>query len=66
MGIADLFTPEDKVNIKISQLCDLIKQGTQAEMLLNGVLNKVDHDSICKVVTGKSIDRYQEVIKEEG
>ena len=56
MGIVDLFSAEDRLEITVSQLMGLIKESVKAEMLLNGVTNKVDYDDILKVVTGKGFE----------
>ena len=64
MGIVDIFSAEDRVQITVSQLIQIIRKDVQAEMLLNGILNKVDHDAICQVVTGQSIldhEMYKEI-----
>ncbi len=55
MGIVDIFSAEDRVEITVSQLIQIIRKDVQAEMLLNGILNEVDHDAICRVVTGQRI-----------
>ena len=65
MGIVDVFSAEDRVDIMVSQLIQIIRKDVQAEMLLNGVLNEVDHDAICQVVTGKRISDHK-IYKEIG
>lgn len=59
MGIVDIFSAEDRVEITVSQLIQIIRKDVQAEMLLNGILNEVDHDAICQVVTGQHISDHK-------
>ena len=55
MGIMDAINPEIKIEVKFSDLYNLVKNSTKAEMMLNGIKNEVDHDSIYKIVTGKPL-----------
>lgn len=55
MGIIDTFTPDTKVELKFSDFYNLVKGATKAEMMLNGIKNEVDYDSIYKIVTGKPL-----------
>ena len=56
MGIVDVFSAEDRVELTISQLMSLIKESVKAEMLLNGVSNRVPYNDILKVVNGKGFE----------
>lgn len=52
MGLADLFGKEDRVEICISQLCELLKEAGRADLFRNGVKNKVPYDHILQVMDG--------------
>jgi len=56
MGIVDLFSAEDRVEITISQLIGLLRESVKAEMLLNGVTNLVAYNDVLKVVNGKGFE----------
>ena len=56
MGIVDIFSAEDKVEITVSQLMSLLRESVKAEMLLNGVTNLVAYNDILKVVNGKGFE----------
>lgn len=55
MGLMDTISAEDRINIKFSDFYNLVKNTTRAEFMMNGIKNEIDHDSIYKIVTGKSI-----------
>ena len=56
MGIVDVFSAEDRLEITVSQLMSLIRESVKAEMLLNGVTNMVAYNDILKVVNGKGFE----------
>ena len=56
MGIVDIFSAEDRVEITVSQLMSLLRETVKAEMLLNGVTNLVAYNDILKVVNGKGFE----------
>ena len=56
MGIVDIFSAEDRVEITVSQLMSLLRESVKAEMLLNGVTNFVAYNDILKVVNGKGFE----------
>ena len=60
MGIVDVFSAEDRLEITVSQLMSLIKESVKAEMLLNGVTNMVAYNDILKVVNGKGFEMCNE------
>ena len=60
MGIVDLFSAEDRVEITISQLMSLLRESVKVEMLLNGVTNMVAYNDILKVVNGKGFEMANE------
>lgn len=63
MGLIDSFSAEDRIEVKFSDFYNLVKNSTRAEMMLNGIKNEVDHDSIHRVVTGKPL--HEEVKESE-
>jgi hypothetical protein len=54
MGMMDAFNPEDRVQIKISDLYRLMKEGTKAEFILNAVNCEVPYSHIREMVSGKN------------
>lgn len=56
MGFMDTFSAEDRVSVKFSDFYNLVRNSTRAEMLMNGIKNRVEHEAIYKVVTGKPFD----------
>ena len=56
MGIVDVFSAEDRVEITVSQLISLLRESVKAEMLFNGVTNMVAYNDILKVVNGKGFE----------
>ena len=53
MGLADLFSSEDRVEVKFSDFYNLIKEATKAEMLTNGVNCETPHAYMREMITGK-------------
>ncbi len=64
MGLVDVFAAEDRVDIKLSQLYNLMKAGTQYEMLMNAVKTRVPYEYIENVMTGKLADSQKEGTEE--
>lgn len=54
MGIVDMFSSEDRVQVKFSDFYNLVKEASKAELLLNGVKNGVDHASMYTMTTGRA------------
>lgn len=50
MGFMDAIEREDRVEVKISTVYELMKGCTQAEMMKNGLMHKVAGEDILKVV----------------
>ena len=44
MGLIDLFTPEDKVEMTFSQFHSLVRESVKSDLLINGLKNKVPHE----------------------
>lgn len=52
MGIMDAFAKEDRVEITVSQLYELVKEAGRADLFRNGVKNKVPYSHILCVLDG--------------
>ena len=55
MGLMDTINPEIRVELKFSDLYTLVKNSTRTELMMNGIKNKIDHDSIHTMMTGEHI-----------
>ena len=55
MGIIDAFNPEDRLEITYSNFYALVKNSCKADLLMNGIKNKVDHDAMYIMMTGDHI-----------
>lgn len=52
MGIMDAFSREDRVEVAVSQLYDLVKEAGRADLFRNGVKNMVPYEHILQVMDG--------------
>ena len=52
MGIIDAFSREDRVEVTVSQLYDLVKEAGRADLFRNGVKNKIPYAHILCVMDG--------------
>lgn len=52
MGLIDDFAKDDRAEIKITELCELIKAGVKGELLMNAVNCDVPHQYIREMATG--------------
>lgn len=59
-NIADVFSKEDRVEVKISQFTEMLKGSCEKEILMNAISCEVPYRYIREMVTGKS-----EKMKEE-
>lgn len=55
MGMMDAFNPEDRIQVTFSDFYALVKQSVRTDLLMNGIKNKLDHDAIYTMMTGKHI-----------
>lgn len=55
MGLVDVFTPEQRVEMTYSQFYSLVKEATKTDLLMNAVKNKVDYDAIHTMMTGEHL-----------
>ena len=54
MGMMDAFTAEDRTQVKVSSLYQMLKEGAKAELLINAVKCEVPYEYIMQMATGKS------------
>lgn len=52
MGIMDVFSKEDRVEVAVSQLYELVKEAGRADLFRNGVKNKIPYAHILCVMDG--------------
>ena len=52
MGIMDAFSKEDRTEITVSQLYELVKEAGRADLFRNGVKNKIPYAHILCVIDG--------------
>lgn len=53
MGLMELFTPEDKIELNFTQLHGLTTEAVKSEILMNGIRCNVPHKFLREVMTGK-------------
>lgn len=53
MGLIDVFEKEERTEIKLSQLCEILRAGAKAELLMNAVNCDVPHLYIREMATGE-------------
>lgn len=53
MGLADAFGKEDRVEIKTSELFEILKAGARSELVMNAVNCNIPHRYIREMATGK-------------
>ena len=56
MGIVDMLSSEDRVQVKFSDFYSLMKEATKAEFLMNGIKTGVDHSSMYSMATGELME----------
>lgn len=52
MGLADAFGKEDRVEIKTSELFEILKVGARSDLVMNAVNCNVPHRYIREMATG--------------
>ena len=62
MGLIDAFAKEDRTEIRMTQLCDLIRAGVKSDLIMNAVNCDVPHQYIREMVTGEK----EVLLKETG
>lgn len=63
MGIMDAFNPEDRVQVTFSDFYALMKQSVKADLMMNGVKNKIDYDAIYTMMMGEHLPEPIEAIE---
>lgn len=63
MGMMDAFNPEDRVQVTFSDFYALMKQSVKADLMMNGVKNKIDHDAIYTMMMGEHLPEPIEAIE---
>jgi hypothetical protein len=63
MGLADVFNAEDRVEVKISELYAMLKEGAKCELLMNAVKCRVPHEAIEAMAEGRKEVVYE--VKQE-
>ena len=53
MGIVDVFSKEDRIEVKFSDFYELVKGCTQRDMLMNVVKTRTPYEHILAVTTGE-------------
>lgn len=53
MGLVDVISSEDRVQVKFSDFYALMKQSTRAELLMNGIKCETPHAYMREMMTGK-------------
>lgn len=54
MEMMDVFTAEDRIQVNVSSLYQMLRQGTKAEFLINAVKCEVPYEHIMQMVSSKS------------
>lgn len=66
MGLIDAFAKEDRTEIRMTQLCDLIRAGVKSDLIMNAVNCDVPHQYIREMVTGEKEVLLKETGKQGG
>lgn len=53
MGIMDVISKEDRVEVTYSDFYNLMREAAKAELLMNGVKQQVDHTDMYAMMTGE-------------
>ncbi len=53
MGLIDVFGKEERTEIKLTELCELLKAGVKGELIMNAVNCDVPHQYIREMATGE-------------
>ena len=62
MGLMELFTPEDKIELNFTQLHGLTTEAVKHDLLMNGIKCDVPHVFLREVMTGKKEEGIQEPV----
>lgn len=61
MGIMELFTPEDKIELNFTQLHGLTTEAVKSDLLMNGIKCDVPHVFLREIMTGKKEEQKQTI-----
>lgn len=50
MGLVDAFGKEDRVEVKFSDFYKMMRESAKAEIIVNGVKNKVPHKYMAQMI----------------
>lgn len=56
MGLADVLSAEDRVEIKFSDFYTLVREAAKYEIAANGIKTKVPHEEMLKMLSGKNLE----------
>ena len=56
MGMMDAFNAEDRTQVKVSQLYEMLREAAKCELLMNAVNCNVPHRHIREMATGEKED----------
>lgn len=62
MGVMDAFNPEDRTEMKISTLYEMLREAARAELIMNAVNCNVPHGFIREMVTGEKEPRPEAIV----
>ena len=59
MGLADVIGPEERIQLKFSEYCNLIKAEAERRLLINALKTRVPYDQVWKMLSGEN-DEYED------
>lgn len=62
MGIMDAFSREDRIEVTVSQLYDLVNEACRADLFRNGVKNRIPYEHILAVIDGTPAETDKTVV----
>ena len=60
MGLADAFAREDRVSVSYSDFYKLMRESAKAELMANGVKQRVPHKHLYAMITGAKLEPPKE------
>lgn len=66
MGLADIFGKDDRIEIKMIELYEILRTGAKVELLMNAVNCDVPHRYIREMATGGKEDQLNETGSQGG
>ena len=65
MGIADMFSKEDRIEVKFSDFYTLVKESAKCELLMNAIKCDVPHRYMREMATGESEAASESCVEKE-